>query len=335
MAIFDNLTNKTAQTSMALTKVMNKKAHDTVLKAMPVIYALTREIPEGQTPFTYKGTLTTSTSGSSHSIRLRGALPTVSGVTDQLAAVTPAIDANRFARAEFNLSHYNRVHHIGVQDLEFISGPEAAACTVGLLEEELRLVMDAFKNKLAGDFHGTSDQGLGSIGGVLRAISNNDSVGGTYIGISRADNANAGLRGLVDGTSAAVSLARIRSAQNLIGEQTGKADLVLCGAANYGVLQAEVDDAVRIVDQSGGWANYLGEYFKIGGTVVALDGYCNTQRVLVLDTSSWRAVWNEKGFQAGNMSRDPNVVAAYFLPVDLFAAVVCAEPRKNLRMVTT
>lgn len=301
------------------------------MKVMPFMRAILGDLPEGTTPFEFKGEKSSSVSGGKGEIRFRGSTPTVYGVTTQTTAATSDYDSAAFGSATFDLAHYTMIHELGVKETEFIQGD---AAKMNYLDEELQRVADAFMIKVATDFHATGDQSAGAVGSWRLAIDVNDSVS-TYLGIARADSANANLRGNVDSGGTALTIARIQAQVNAVAANTGMIDLGLCGAANYGVLQGLIEpNQYRIIDNDSAWDKYGGQYIMVNGVRFALDGYCSATNVGLFDTSTWKVTWNEQGIKAGDIQRLPTKLSINYLPVDMFVAIVTDSPRKNARIVT-
>lgn len=331
MALWASITNTTTLPAGAFTRVMTKRSTDTTMKIMPFMRALMGEIPEGTTPFEYKGDKTTSVSGGKGEIRWRGTLPTVYGVTTQTTAATSDYDAARFGSATFDLAQKTIIHELGVKETEYISGDQAK---MNYVEEELQACVDALITAVGTDFHGVGDAAAGTVAGWRLAIQTDDT-NSTYLGIARADAANANLRGNVDAGGTALTIARIQAQVNAIVANTGNPDLGLLGAANYGVLQGLVEpNQYRIVDNDNVWSKYGGQYLMVNGIRFALDGQCSATNVGIFDTSSWAAFWGERGISAGDIQRLPTKLSINVLPIDMFVQIVCKSPRVNARIVT-
>lgn len=332
MAIWNALTNQTTLPAGAFTRVMSKRSADTTMKLMPFMRALMGEIPEGSTPFEYKGQKTTSVSGGKGEVRFRGTLPQVFGVTTQTTAATSDYDAARFASATFDIAQKTIIHELGVKETSYISGDLAK---MSYVEEELQACVDALITAVGTDFHGVGDAAAGTVAGWRLALQTDDT-NSTYIGIARADAGNVNLRGNVDATSTALTIARIQAQLNAIVANTGNPDLGLLGAANYGVLQGLVEpNQYRIVDNDNVWSKYGGAYLMVNGVRFALDGQCSATNVGIFDTSTWKAFWGESGISAGDIQRLPTKLSINVLPIDMFVQIVTDSPRKNARIVTT
>ena len=304
------------------------------MKLMPFMRALMGEMPEGTTPFEFKGDKTTSVSGGKGEIRWRGTTPTVYGVTTQTTATTSDYDAARFGSAQFDLAQKTIIHELGVKETTYISGDKAK---MNYVEEELQACVDAMVKAINADFHGVGDATAGVVAGWRLAIQTDDT-NSTYLGISRAAAANANLRGNVDSAGTALTIAKIQAQLNKIIANNGNPDLILLGTTNFGVLQGLIDpNAYRIVDNDNVWSKYGGQYYMVNGVRCALDGDLETiapTNVGIFDTSTWCAFWGDSGINAGQIDRLPTKLSINVLPVDMFVQIVCKSPRQNSRIVT-
>ncbi|MBS1826520.1 MAG: hypothetical protein JST93_14485 [Acidobacteria bacterium] len=333
MALWDAIQNTTTLNAASWSRVLNKRSADTFLKKSPLVRMIWGDsVNEATTPFDSQWTNTRVVDGGRDEIELRGDAMTVSYVTTQTTSNSNNYAANDFGSAQFDLSHFHVTAQVGVEEMTFIHGD---AAKFDYFDRKAQHILDSLFHKLATEFHATGDQARGSLGSWRLAIDVNDNVS-TYLGIQRAAAANANLRGIVDSAGTAVTIARLEAAMNSVTANNGMTDLIVCGAANFGVIQSLVESAnqYQFTQKDSPWVKWGGRWITVSGVPVALDGYCSATNIGCFDSTSWLVVLNKSGVQASELIRDVTKQSVYALPVDMYAAIVTDMPRVNARLVT-
>lgn len=330
MSLWASITNTTARGADLLATAVNNRITHLVPKNAPFIRALLGPVVDaGGTPFDPTNFVTSKTvQGGKGRIVWQGEIPTPAAVTNEVAAATASLNADRRGAATFDLTHYNLMHTISFEELTYAKGN--AQYIDDYLGTEIDSALRGFWNKIATDVHATGDQTTSAIGSLARALDSTDDIG-TYLGIERADSANVNLRA----NTAEGSGITAADLEDLISDCIGKGgspDMIVVSSATFKTLRAEAVNGASYNYNAPGKGAFIGaSELHIAGVPVLQDGYCSDTYSYVLDTSTWQFQWDDTGMKVGKPMRHQTYVSAYVMPMDLIVGLACFQPRFNGR----
>lgn len=332
MALWAGTSINTTLLASAFNDIVNRNALDTVRKRNGLLYSiLGKELRSGSTPGPWKFQKLGKVSGYAKELRFIGSYDTMAPVANgagEVAAATANYDADRIGGYSFDLTHYPYQYGIPESEVVKVAGSESKSAS--LLADYGQIVIGSWENTVGTALAGVDIQANATLGGWQFPVDD----GNTYAtyGVTRTDAGNVNFRcSYINAATGELTLKKVDYANTLCINAGGSPDLLVCGAAVYTKLKAEVESYSHIVgDQT--WSSFGGSYVQFGNVKLVLDAYATSTVAGLLDSSTFTFYLNEQGFQTGFQKADW-LVSGYIISVDAWAALLCKMPKANAKFL--
>lgn len=345
MALWNGSVINSTETAKVFNQLANLKSIAIVRKKNALLYKLIGKVePNSLAKGFAKFERSSKITGKNIEVGLLGTLATTTKVADgaeELQSVSLAYDPSAFGAAEFPLTHYTLPYGIPASELDRYKGQEKK--TASYLDDVMQRIMLSYENDMGTDLHSTSaGQVIGrkTFGSWLFGVSDGGASGSgetanayRYYGtIDRQDAANADFRGIVAPSVGTWNLSTLRTYKNQADANGGTTDTIVLGTSNYTKAEGLVE-AYQIVTDAKDMVDFGGQYFRYSGMDFMHDQRCPATTIGGLDSSSWLYVDNHEDFTSAGVIKDPTRMAAYVIPSQRWAQLICRKPNSNFKLL--
>ena len=330
MAYLDSTSVNTSRLATGTQDYLNDTAIDITVVSSPLLWALAGYGKESvvfgdegsAAGFGRIGTV----QGIDKEFRWISELDTINVVADgtpELAAVTPSINADAISGGRAALAHLNKHFYMTHSDMVKLAGKGAKG--KAFEEEEMRRWRLSAQNAIGVAINSSNNQSGAALGGWDYAIADDN----TYFDIDRNVAGNENWQANVVGSGGTLSLNQMAAIQTDSASKGGKVSLGVCGATVYNFVIDRIEDKQQSTMIDPKWTEFGGLHAKYGGVTYALDGHAPAETLGFFDPMTWMLIMNEGGFTFQDLGRDPGVRSAHVFVSDLYAGLVCGNPRVN------
>lgn len=274
--------------------------------------------------------------GDTVQVRMTKEVPTPQRVgklaAQQQAQRARSFNADKRGMVEFDLAQFVHWMDIPKRLLDTITGNTKR--TVNFTREEFDAVIEGFYQLIAADLGGNTPIDDQHVGGLYAMVRSDN----TYAGINRATAGNEFFQAEVRTGTGTYDIHKIWEAVDRQVAKNAQIRLAIARGAAYSAARKAVNQAFQPMDNDDVRRRYGGEYFMVGKVQFVQDafltdsgGSADTTSVYYIDPRSVHTVFMKRGFDVGDMMRDPFSLSNMSMPIDLYMQQICKNPRLNTK----